>query len=177
MTLILASRPNVYTGSPLDRASERRDDVAWVLAAFRAPGTLIAPVWRARNLMRGVAEGKPEAVFIDSVVADALHLADGPWAFLGIQDGVSVFTIDVSAAEDPLALLPARGGGAAGADGGVHPGTCPRADALAQPPPFLRCLWWGVRTAQRRQRSTLYAVRQFAFSPHRSSGDHAGPSR
>ncbi len=106
MTLILASRPNVYTGSPLDRASEKRDDEAWVMAAFRAPGTLIAPVWRARSLMRGVAEGRPEAVFLDSSAADALHMADGPWAFLGIQDGAPVFTIDLSAAEDPLPLLP-----------------------------------------------------------------------
>ena len=102
MTMILASRPNVYTGSPLDRASEKRDDEAWVMAALRAPGTLFAPVWRSRSLMRGVAEGRPEAVFLDSAAAEALHMAEGPWAFLGIQDGAPVFTIDLSAAEDPL---------------------------------------------------------------------------
>ena len=59
VTVILASRPNVYTGSPLDRVSEKRDDAAWVAAALEHPDTLFAPVWRARNLMRGKAEGRP----------------------------------------------------------------------------------------------------------------------
>lgn len=106
MTVILASRPNVYTGSPLDRAAEKRDDEAWVRAALDHPDTLFAPVWRARNLMRGKAEGKPEAVFLTHEAATAIRMSDGPWAFLGLQGGVPLFTVDVSAADDPLPLLP-----------------------------------------------------------------------
>ncbi|MBN8889678.1 MAG: NAD(+) diphosphatase [Rhodospirillales bacterium] len=106
MTLILASRPNVYTGSPLDRAAERRDDDAWVHLALHAADTLWAPVWRARNLMRGVAEGRPEAVFISGGAAEALRMAGGPWAFLGLQGGVPLFSVDVSTHDDPLPLLP-----------------------------------------------------------------------
>ena len=73
VTVILASRANVYTGSPLDRVEEKRDDEAWVAAALEHPDTLFAPVWRARNLMRGKAEGRPEAVFLSNEAAAAIR--------------------------------------------------------------------------------------------------------
>jgi NAD+ diphosphatase len=106
MNVILASRPNAYSGSPLDRATEKREDEAWIAAALAHPDTLWVPVWRSRNLMRGVAAGKPEAVFITEAAAEAVRMAGGPSAFLGLLDGVPVFAIDVSAADDPLPLLP-----------------------------------------------------------------------
>ncbi len=112
--MIRASRPNVYTGSPLDRAGERRDDTDWIEAARIHPETRFAVVWRARSLMRGTAAGQPEAVFLGPDAAAGLHRAGGdagaPWAFLGMRDGVPVFSIDVSAADDPLPLLPQGGG-------------------------------------------------------------------
>jgi len=108
MNVILASRPNAYTGSPLDRASNRRDDEAWIAAALAHPDALFAPVWRSRNLMRGVAEGKPEAVFLTAAAAEAVRMSGGPWAFLGLQGPVPVFAVDVSATDDPLPLLPAE---------------------------------------------------------------------
>ncbi|MCX7382352.1 MAG: NAD(+) diphosphatase [Alphaproteobacteria bacterium] len=106
MTLIVASRPNVYTGSPLDRAAEKREDAAFIAAALADPLALFAPVWRSRNLMRGKAEGRPEAVFLTHEAAEAVRMSGGPWAFLGLQGGVPLFTVDVSAADDPLPLLP-----------------------------------------------------------------------
>jgi len=106
MLTIPASRLNAYTGSPIDRVSNRRDDADFVAAALVDPAALYAPVWRSRSLMRGVAEGAPEALFLSSAAAEALRLAGGPWALLGLWDGRPVFAIDCSAAEDPLPLLP-----------------------------------------------------------------------
>ena len=106
MTVIIASRPNVYTGSPLDRVSEKRDDEAFIAAALADSQSLFAPVWRSRNLMRGKAEGRPEAVFLTHEAAEAVRMSGGPWAFLGMQGEVPLFTVDVSAADDPLPLLP-----------------------------------------------------------------------
>jgi NAD+ diphosphatase len=131
VTLILASRPNIYTGSPLDRAGEKRTDEAWIAAALSHPNTLFAPVWRSRSLMRGVAEGRPEAVFVTGEAAAALRLSEGragpPWAFLGLKGDVAVFTIDISEAEDPLPLLPAHMGEFA--DLRAVAGTLPEQDA------------------------------------------------
>ncbi|MBU6498440.1 MAG: NAD(+) diphosphatase [Rhodospirillales bacterium] len=116
MTLIFASRPNVYTGSPLDRADGRREDEAWIAAALADPASRFVPVWRARSLVRGGRDsaegGPPEAVFLDLDGGAAALLADGAsWAFLGLQDGAAVFALDLSAAEEPPGLLPAESGG------------------------------------------------------------------
>jgi NAD+ diphosphatase len=112
VTLILASRQNMYTGSPLDRAGHRREDEAWLAAARAGDETLFVPVWRARNLLRGLAEGRPEAVFLSGEAAAALRRADDTAAmssaFLGLQGPLPVFALDLSAAEDPLPLLPCR---------------------------------------------------------------------
>ena len=106
MTPIRASRPNVYTGSPLDRAAEKRDDEAWIEAARAHPDSRVAAVWRARNLMQGTDEGGPRAVFLPAVAA----AMDAPWAFLGLRDGVPLFAVDLSAAEEPQGLLEAGAG-------------------------------------------------------------------
>ena len=109
--VILASRPNMYAGSPLARAAEKREDAAWIAAALASPEALFAPLWRSRNLMRGVAEGKPEAVFLAGAVAAAVRLPNGadgpPWAFLGLLGAQPVFALDLGEFDEPLALLPA----------------------------------------------------------------------
>lgn len=106
MTLILASRPNVYSSSPLDRIASRREDTAWIEQALLDPESLFVPVWRNRNLVRGVEQGSPEAVYISGEAAAALRMHGGPWAFLGLLDEKAVFAVDISAADDPIPLLP-----------------------------------------------------------------------
>jgi NAD+ diphosphatase len=106
MLSIPASRPNAYTGSPLDRVAEKRDDEAWITAALHDPETLYAPVWRSRSLMRGVESGSPEAVLLTGAAAERVRMAGGPWAFLGNWEGRPVFAVDCSEADDPLPLLP-----------------------------------------------------------------------
>ncbi len=106
MSVILASRPNVYTGNPLDRADGRRNDEAWIAGRMADPASLWVPVWRARTLFQGLDEGRPEAVFLTGEAASALRMAGGPWAFLGLQDDVAMFAVDVSSVDDPLPLLP-----------------------------------------------------------------------
>lgn len=106
MPLIETMRLNPYAGSPLDRAAHCREDASWIEAARAAPDALWAPVWRARSLLRGVEEGRPEAVFLTGAAAETLRMAGGPWAFLGLWDRVPLFAVDASAAEDPLPLLP-----------------------------------------------------------------------
>ena len=101
MTVITPSRPNPYTGSPLDRASHLRSDAAWIADALADPATQFVPVWRARSLFRPAGDGAPRAVFVPGVDA-----AGHPWAFLGNADGAAHVAIDLSAVEDPLTLLP-----------------------------------------------------------------------
>jgi NAD+ diphosphatase len=101
-----ASRPNAYTGSPLDRASNRRDDEAFIAAALEAESALFAPVWRAKSLMMDVEAGRPRAVLLQGPLARRLREAAGAWAFLGLLGEAPVFALDLSAAEDVSPLLP-----------------------------------------------------------------------
>jgi len=96
-----ASRTNAYTGSPLDRAGHHREDAEWIAAALASPDTLFAPVWRARSLMRGVEQGRPEGVLLGGEAAQGLREAGGPWAFLGLWEQKPVFGIDVSHEDAP----------------------------------------------------------------------------
>lgn len=114
MTLLVATRPNIFTGSPLDRAGLRRDDAAWMAQALAAPGSLFAPMWRSHSLVRTTTTAAGgdsiEAVFLTGEAAAALRMTEEPgpypWAFLGLQDGRAVFCVDLSAVDDPLPLLP-----------------------------------------------------------------------
>lgn len=101
MPLIIASRPNVYSSSPLDRAAERREDAVWIEARLADPASLFVPVWRSRNLVAGMEQKRPEAVYLSR---EAVSPDEGPWVFLGLLDGHALFALDVSAAEEPPPL-------------------------------------------------------------------------
>ncbi|MGH7120054.1 MAG: NAD(+) diphosphatase [Acetobacteraceae bacterium] len=109
MNLILARRPNPYTGSPLDRAVERREDKDWIAAELSAPESLFLPLWQAKNLIRDADQNAPTAVFLPAAAAGGLCLPDGtgpfPWAFLGLLEGSPLFAFDLASA-DPAAVLP-----------------------------------------------------------------------
>ena len=110
MSLILASRPNPLSGSPLDRAAHLREQEGWLEEQLANPASLFLPVWRSKNLVRRTDSGA-EAVMLTGGAAAALRMAGGApanhsWAFLGLRDGVALFCIDLSGAEDPLPLLP-----------------------------------------------------------------------
>jgi NAD+ diphosphatase len=104
------ARPNAYSQSPLDRASHRRDDAAFVAAALADAGTLFVPVWRAKSLLRGVEAGAPEAVLLTTLAAATLGVESRPNAFLGLWGGRAVFALDLSVEEDPAPLLAELGG-------------------------------------------------------------------
>jgi NAD+ diphosphatase len=94
-------RPNALAGSPLDRAGHHRTDETWIAIQLEAPNTLFAPVWRAQNLMRANGAGPAELALLPAA-AIPHPVARHPWAFLGLLNETPVFTIDLSALDDPL---------------------------------------------------------------------------
>ena len=99
-------RPNPLTGSPLDRAGLRREDLAWIEARLAAPDSLFVPSWRSQSLVRDIEGGGTEILFLARDAAESAIAAGGDWAFLGLRGDVAVFAVDLSAVEDPLPLLP-----------------------------------------------------------------------
>ena len=91
-----APRPNKLSNPAFDRAAQRRLDQAWLDDARRSGEARIAPIWRAKSLVR--AEGERRRA--TTLPGDAFHPADDfETVFLGIDDGRPHFAVDVSALE------------------------------------------------------------------------------
>jgi NAD+ diphosphatase len=103
------ARPNILTGSPLDRASLRRDDDAWVDARRADPASLFLLLWRSESLVWDDA-GVVRAALLSGAEAAALSESHD-WAFLGLlggdwPQGRAVFAVDLGSDEDKPPVLP-----------------------------------------------------------------------
>ena len=128
MIPIRARRPNPYSASPLDRASARREDAAFLAAARESPDSLFVPVWRGQSLLAGEAEAV-RGVFLAGAEADPWRV-DAPWAFLGLWQERPVFAIDCGAADaPPVFAAPAFGETTRFADLRAAAGALPEAEA------------------------------------------------
>ena len=84
-----------YSCGDLDRGHTRRSDAAWLAAALASPTSRVIPMWRDKCL-----------VVAEQVVSVAWPLASvaEPAVFLGCDDAVAVFAVDLSALEFATAL-------------------------------------------------------------------------
>jgi len=98
-----------FSGNPLDRASEKRTDTAWVEAMRRDPGSFILPVWRLQPFLLGQEKGPLEAGFLKPGLCETLAAADAPSVLLGLESGKALFALDVSDANDPESEGPLAG--------------------------------------------------------------------
>jgi NAD+ diphosphatase len=112
-------KPNVFAGSPLDRADHRRKDQAWIAHRLADPSTQVLPVWRGRNLVFGMEGPAPGlAALPAAALGDGLRAR--PWAFLGLRDDTPYFALDLSSLDEPLtAPMGAQVGAPAGAPVGA----------------------------------------------------------
>src|ERR1700709_1639635 len=100
-----------FSGNPLDRASEKRSDAAWIAARRRDPSSLILPMWRLQPFILGPEEG-PAPVDLGLLrpgLADSLAAPDAPCIFLGLEGQNAMFALDISAARDPVSEGPIAG--------------------------------------------------------------------
>ena len=158
VTLILASRPNVYSSSSLDRVGTRREDTAWIeqqLVQSRHPVRpgLAQPQPGARP-GRGRARGGVRLWRSRRRVAHAERPLGLPWhagrasgvrrrCQHGRRPGAAAARIGGKIRRSALGRL------GRAAPGGVGPGARPRADALARPASVLRGLRRSVRRRAR----------------------------
>ena len=87
--------PLTFSGSPLDRASDRRSDAAW-LAAQRAAG-LFLPFWQNKPLV-SQAEKDPRAAFLPWRGA----WDGGLCVFLGLDGTQPLFAVDLPGENEPV---------------------------------------------------------------------------
>lgn len=95
-----------FSGSPLNRLSEKRADAAWI-AQRRRDGAIL-PLWRLQPFLTGSKEA-PAAGFLDAELVEPLAAPAAACVFLGMDGERACFALDISAAEDPAAALAGLG--------------------------------------------------------------------
>ncbi|MDE2357656.1 MAG: NAD(+) diphosphatase [Alphaproteobacteria bacterium] len=96
---------NVFAGNPLDRASDRRGDAAFLEAALNDPESLALALWNGRPLLEASPEGKPRIAYLAARRARELAAAFGEaeerLLFLGLWKTTAVFALDLDGEADP----------------------------------------------------------------------------
>jgi NAD+ diphosphatase len=101
-----------FTGNPLNRASEKRADAAWIEAKRHDPGTLILPMWRLMPFLLGDEKNTaPELGLFRPGLCESLAAPDAACVFLGLEGEQALFALDISAASDPAESGPLAGFG------------------------------------------------------------------
>lgn len=100
-----------FSGNPLDRASEKRTDAAWLSAVRHDPSSLVLPMWKLNPFILGPdnAKGPIEAGFLRPGLAEKLVGPDACCVLLGLEKGNALFALDISDAPDPSQQGPLAG--------------------------------------------------------------------
>lgn len=92
-------RPNVFAGPHTDRSRPPRHDPAAVTTALAAPGALLVPVWRSKNLLR--RGGTPGAALLPAADWPALVADSSGLVLLGTFRETVLFACELPAADEP----------------------------------------------------------------------------
>ena len=98
-----------FTGNPLNRASEKRVDAAWVASKMRDPSSLILPMWKLQPFLIGHDKGALESGFLKPGLCESLAAQGAPCILLGLEGERALFALDISAARDPANEGPLAG--------------------------------------------------------------------
>ncbi len=100
-----------FSGSPLNRASEKRIDQNWIESKRRDSSSLILPIWKLEPMLLGSEKADPPVSLglVHPEVVDSLAEPDAPCVFLGLDGDVAVFALDIAAAKDPANEGPLAG--------------------------------------------------------------------
>jgi NAD+ diphosphatase len=96
------TEPNFYAAGDIDRVGHQRKDPAWLKTRLAHPTSLFVPVWRNQNLVVGVGEARPRALFLRR---QQLAVEDSENVLLGMREERAYFALDLSGHDAPLEAL------------------------------------------------------------------------
>lgn len=92
---------NTFAGNPLDRASDRRVDAAWLAHRLAAPESLAVAMWNGRPLVEDAKGGGVQIAYLRAQMAGELSGGGEGLLFLGLWKDVAVFAVDIEGPADP----------------------------------------------------------------------------
>lgn len=90
---------NTFSGNPLDRAGDRRNDVEWLAERAADPQALALVLWQGRPLLEAADEPRLQWLALDHARAAARDRE----LFLGLWKDAPVFAVEIEGAADPTA--------------------------------------------------------------------------
>jgi NAD+ diphosphatase len=103
LVMPLSTITNTFAGNPLNRASDKRTDLAWMQAQMNDANALAIAIWNGSPLVEDGPGGKPAVRLSYLPVALARSAAgdDQRLLFLGLWKDSAVFAVDLEGAADP----------------------------------------------------------------------------
>jgi NAD+ diphosphatase len=99
MTLSFYS--HIFAGNPLDRASDRRVDAAWLARKLEDPDSLAVALWNGQPLVENAPDGTPRIAYLRADMAQELSGGPERLLFMGLWKETAVFALDLEGGSDP----------------------------------------------------------------------------
>ena len=92
---------NVFAGNPLDRASERRGDAAWLKQKLDDPDSLALAIWNGKPFVETAKSGGQQIAYLPVNLAEELSGGGERLLFMGLWKETAVFAVDLEGNADP----------------------------------------------------------------------------
>ena len=96
----LSTYQNIFSGNPLNRASERRGDVSWLAEKLLASDSLAIALWNGKPMVERSQGGDLQIAYIPSRLAEDLSGGAERLLFLGLWQETAVFAVDLEGGHD-----------------------------------------------------------------------------
>ncbi|WP_309643392.1 NAD(+) diphosphatase [Phenylobacterium sp.] len=97
----LSAFQNTFAGNPLNRASEKRTDTAWLAEQLRSDESLAVAVWNGKPFVETTKDGGLQIAYLPARMAEELSGGPERLLFLGLWQETAVFAVDLEGGADP----------------------------------------------------------------------------
>lgn len=99
----LQSFVNTFAGNPLDRASERRGDAAWLAEQLDSSESLGIALWNGKPFVEKTKDGGVQIAYLPAKMVGELAGGAERLLFMGLWKGTAIFAVDFEGSADPTA--------------------------------------------------------------------------
>lgn len=97
----LTAFQNTFAGNPLNRASERRGDAAWLAEQVASSDSLGIALWNGKPFVEKAANGDLQIAYLPARMVEDLAGSPERLLFMGLWKDTAIFAVDLEGGADP----------------------------------------------------------------------------